>query len=58
MMNGLTCRQAGWSLRWINLFFTPAFVLLPLSPPIGVSEVFKIIGVFRKPASVVYPVRH
>ncbi|KAI0129089.1 LrgB-like family-domain-containing protein [Xylariales sp. AK1849] len=36
----------GWSLRWINVFFTPSFVLLPLSPPIGVIEVFKIITVF------------
>ncbi|KXJ90317.1 LrgB-like family-domain-containing protein [Microdochium bolleyi] len=35
-----------WSLRWINVFFTPSFVLLPLSPPIGIVEVFKIIGVF------------
>ncbi|KAK6856068.1 LrgB-like family-domain-containing protein [Apiospora arundinis] len=36
----------GWSLRWINVFFTPSFVLLPLSPPIGVVEVFKMIAVF------------
>ncbi|KAK9421312.1 putative LrgB-like family-domain-containing protein [Seiridium unicorne] len=36
----------GWSLRWISIFFTPSFVLLPLSPPIGVIEVFKIIAVF------------
>ncbi|KAH8888531.1 hypothetical protein GQ53DRAFT_724535 [Thozetella sp. PMI_491] len=37
---------AGWSLRWINVFFIPTFVLLPLSPPIGIVEVFKIIAVF------------
>ncbi|KAI0912708.1 LrgB-like family-domain-containing protein [Ustulina deusta] len=36
----------GWSLQWINVFFTPAFVLLPLSPSIGGIEVLKIIGVF------------
>ncbi|ORY60762.1 LrgB-like family-domain-containing protein [Pseudomassariella vexata] len=36
----------GWSLRWINVFFSPSFVLLPLSPPIGAVEVFKIIAVF------------
>ncbi|KAK8038114.1 hypothetical protein PG994_014881 [Apiospora phragmitis] len=35
-----------WSLRWIGVFFTPSFVLLPLSPPIGVVEVFKVIAVF------------
>ncbi|KAK7398307.1 hypothetical protein QQX98_012321 [Neonectria punicea] len=38
--------SAGWSLRWMGVFFTPSFVLLPLSPPIGVAEVFKIIAVF------------
>ncbi|KAG0647661.1 Uncharacterized protein D0Z07_6771 [Hyphodiscus hymeniophilus] len=26
---------AGFALRYINIFFTPAFVLLPLSPPIS-----------------------
>ncbi|KAI1082447.1 LrgB-like family-domain-containing protein [Whalleya microplaca] len=36
----------GWALRWISVMFTPSFVLLPLSPPIGVIEVFKIIAVF------------
>ncbi|KAK7953941.1 Plastidal glycolate/glycerate translocator-like protein [Apiospora saccharicola] len=36
----------GWSLRWIGVFFTPSFVLLPLSPPIGVVEVLKMIAVF------------
>ncbi|KAH7029214.1 LrgB-like family-domain-containing protein [Microdochium trichocladiopsis] len=35
-----------WSLRWINVYFTPSFVLLPLSPPVGIVEVFKIIAVF------------
>ncbi|KAM5345708.1 hypothetical protein ACJ41O_011569 [Fusarium nematophilum] len=38
--------SAGWSLRWMGVFFTPSFVLLPLSPPIGVVEVFKIIAIF------------
>lgn len=38
--------KAGFSLRYINLFFTPSFVLLPLSNPIGGVEVAKIIGVF------------
>ncbi|KAH7146384.1 LrgB-like family-domain-containing protein [Dactylonectria macrodidyma] len=38
--------SAGWSLRWMGVFFTPSFVLLPLSPPIGIAEVFKIIAVF------------
>lgn len=42
----LTGWQAGWALRWINVFFTPAFVLLPLSPSIGAVEVLKIIAVF------------
>ncbi|KAI1817654.1 LrgB-like family-domain-containing protein [Poronia punctata] len=36
----------GWSLRWINVFFTPSFVLLPLSPAIGGVEVLKIMAVF------------
>ncbi|KAJ0163903.1 Plastidal glycolate/glycerate translocator 1, chloroplastic [Colletotrichum tanaceti] len=37
---------AGWSLRWINVLFTPSFIMLPLSPPIGIVEVMKIIAVF------------
>ncbi|AMD20367.1 HDL377Cp [Eremothecium sinecaudum] len=28
----------GWSLRWMNLYFTPAFVMLPTSPPISAAE--------------------
>lgn len=40
--------QAGWSLRWMGVFFTPSFILLPLSPKIGIVEVFKIIVVFGK----------
>jgi putative effector of murein hydrolase len=40
--------QAGFALRYINIFFTPSFVLLPLSPPISGVEVGKIIAVFRK----------
>ncbi|OTA92200.1 hypothetical protein M434DRAFT_32094 [Hypoxylon sp. CO27-5] len=35
-----------WALRWINVLFTPSFVLLPLSPSIGGIEVLKIIAVF------------
>ncbi|KAI1362183.1 LrgB-like family-domain-containing protein [Xylaria arbuscula] len=35
-----------WSLQWINVFFTPSFVLLPLSPAIRGLEVLKIIAVF------------
>ncbi|KAF4126131.1 LrgB-like family [Geosmithia morbida] len=37
---------AGWSLQWMGIFFTPSFILLPLSDPVGVAEVFKIIAVF------------
>ncbi|KDN67065.1 hypothetical protein CSUB01_10874 [Colletotrichum sublineola] len=37
---------AGWSLRWINTMFTPSFIMLPLSPHIGIIEVMKIIAVF------------
>ncbi|KAK9480114.1 LrgB-like family-domain-containing protein [Lipomyces japonicus] len=36
----------GWALRWINTFFTPSFVLLPLSPGVGGAEVGKIAAVF------------
>ncbi|GAB7362952.1 hypothetical protein MBLNU230_g3248t1 [Neophaeotheca triangularis] len=35
----------GFALRWINIFFCPAFVVLPLSPPISGVEVGKIIAV-------------
>jgi hypothetical protein len=38
--------KAGFALRYINIFFTPSFVLLPLSPPISGIEVAKIIAVF------------
>ncbi|KAL5627818.1 hypothetical protein BROUX41_002566 [Berkeleyomyces rouxiae] len=37
---------AGWSLRWINIFFAPSFVMLPLSPSIGIVEVVKMAAVF------------
>ncbi|KAF8861322.1 hypothetical protein BDZ45DRAFT_647583 [Acephala macrosclerotiorum] len=37
---------AGFALRYLNIFFTPAFVLLPLSGPISGVEVGKIIAVF------------
>ncbi|KAK5146489.1 hypothetical protein LTR04_001038 [Oleoguttula sp. CCFEE 6159] len=38
--------QCGFALRYINIFFCPSFVLLPLSPPISGVEVGKIIAVF------------
>ncbi|KAI1484549.1 LrgB-like family-domain-containing protein [Biscogniauxia mediterranea] len=37
---------ASWSLRWMNVFFVPSFVQLPLSSPISGIEVLKIIAVF------------
>ena len=33
-------------MRWINLFFAPSFITLPLSTPISGVEVAKIIAVF------------
>ncbi|KAK9447039.1 LrgB-like family-domain-containing protein [Limtongia smithiae] len=36
----------GFYLRWINTFFTPSFVRLPLSPAVGGAEVGKIAAVF------------
>ncbi|KAH0287195.1 hypothetical protein KCU62_g6089, partial [Aureobasidium sp. EXF-3399] len=36
----------GFALRYINIFFCPAFVTLPLSPAISGVEVAKIIAVF------------
>ncbi|PNS16351.1 hypothetical protein CAC42_6458 [Sphaceloma murrayae] len=38
----------GFALRYINLFFCPAFVTLPLSPDISGAEVGKIVAVFGK----------
>lgn len=35
-----------WSLRWMNLFFTPAFVTLPLSEWISFKEAMLIVAVF------------
>lgn len=37
---------ANFSLKWINLFFLPAFVSLPLAEKIGIAEVFIIAGIF------------
>ncbi|KAL2064074.1 hypothetical protein VTL71DRAFT_4568 [Oculimacula yallundae] len=37
---------AGFALRYLNIFFTPSFILLPLSPSISGVEVGKIIAVF------------
>ncbi|KAH0608399.1 uncharacterized protein H6S33_001533 [Morchella sextelata] len=36
----------GFALRYINVFFTPSFILLPLSPSIGGVEIGKIIAIF------------
>ncbi|KAH3687638.1 hypothetical protein WICPIJ_001377 [Wickerhamomyces pijperi] len=36
----------GWSLRWINIFFTPAFITLPLSPWISAREALTIAAIF------------
>ncbi|AET41391.1 LrgB family protein Ecym_8097 [Eremothecium cymbalariae DBVPG len=36
----------GWSLRWMNLFFTPAFVTLPLSDRISFKETMLIVATF------------
>ncbi|KAI5246694.1 hypothetical protein E4T42_06310 [Aureobasidium subglaciale] len=36
----------GFALRYINIFFCPAFVTLPLSPSISGIEVAKIVAVF------------
>lgn len=35
-----------FSLKWINVFFIPSFIILPLSKPITIIEVLKIAGVF------------
>lgn len=35
-----------WALRWMNVFFTPAFVTLPLSPWISYKEALLIVAVF------------
>ncbi|EGV66547.1 hypothetical protein CANTEDRAFT_112265 [Yamadazyma tenuis ATCC 10573] len=35
-----------FSLKWINIFFIPSFIILPLSQPITIIEVLKIAGVF------------
>ncbi|ODQ68530.1 hypothetical protein NADFUDRAFT_68728 [Nadsonia fulvescens var. elongata DSM 6958] len=37
---------AGFSLRWLGLFFTPSFITLPLSERISVGESFTIAAVF------------
>lgn len=35
-----------FSLKWINVFFIPSFIILPLSDPITFIECLKIAGVF------------
>ena len=47
--------KAGFALRYINIFFTPSFVLLPLSPSISGTEVGKIIAVFGEFGSLIFP---
>lgn len=43
----LTARpKAGFTLRYINIFFCPSFILLPLSPAVSGVNVAKIIAVF------------
>ncbi|KAK7210185.1 hypothetical protein V2G26_017363 [Clonostachys chloroleuca] len=43
---GLIKVPGDWALKWINIFFAPAFIMPPTSPPIAISEVMKIIAVF------------
>ncbi|RDI78758.1 hypothetical protein Vi05172_g11265 [Venturia inaequalis] len=38
--------QGGFALRYINVLFCPAFVLIPLSPSVSGREVGKIVAVF------------
>ncbi|KAI5841023.1 LrgB-like family-domain-containing protein [Morchella snyderi] len=38
--------KTGFALRYINVFFTPSFILLPLSPRIGGVEIAKIVAIF------------
>ncbi|CAG8983955.1 hypothetical protein HYALB_00008815 [Hymenoscyphus albidus] len=40
---------AGWALRYIGLFFTPPFVLLPLSPPISGVEFLEYLQFLTSP---------
>lgn len=47
--------QCGFALRYINIFFCPAFVTLPLSPSISGVEVAKIIAVFSQCSHKHYP---
>lgn len=35
-----------FTLKWINVFFLPSFIILPLSDPISFTECLKIAGVF------------
>lgn len=43
---GADTRKTGFALKYINLYFVPPFVLLPLSPSISAAEVGKIVAVF------------
>lgn len=42
----ITNPSMNFSLKWINIFFVPSFVILPLSKPITIIEVLKIAAVF------------
>jgi hypothetical protein len=46
LINLLRYFQCGFALRYINIFFTPSFVTIPLSEPISGVEIGKIIGIF------------
>lgn len=42
----ITKPPMNFSLKWINVFFIPSFIILPLSDPITFMECLKIAGVF------------
>ncbi|RLV90150.1 Plastidal glycolate/glycerate translocator 1 [Spathaspora sp. JA1] len=43
---GLIKPSMNFTLKWINVFFIPSFIVLPLSSPITFIECLKIAGVF------------
>ncbi|EGW32854.1 uncharacterized protein SPAPADRAFT_70828 [Spathaspora passalidarum NRRL Y-27907] len=43
---GLIKPSMNFTLKWINVFFIPSFIVLPLSSPISFIECLKIAGVF------------
>lgn len=42
----ITKPSMNFTLKWINVFFIPSFIILPLSDPITFIECLKIAGVF------------